>query len=710
MKWFKNLHMKKKMLVIFSLMCSISLIIGWVGYSGLNSLMEIQSEFQEVELPGITAVLGINEAQVSILVGERGLINPNMMKKEIRSAQYAWLESAFQRVKKNIEIYNAVPKADKINLQWTKFNQSWENWKNSYSNLIEVSREKDEQYKLENKDLEKLSKLDEKAYEISLIDRKYFLECQDVLTQLVELHRNQVNEKTEYAEATVSSSNYILAIVLILAIIISVIIGSLFTKIVAGPLQKLTNIADCLAIGDVEVEICSETEDEIGNLEKAFSQMIENTKYQAESAMMIAEGNMNVQITAKSEKDVLSKSLEQVYESINNLISEANQIAFAASEGNLSKRGNTEKLGGAYKTILDNFNSILDSIIEPVQHSGKILEVIAGGDLTQRMEGSYKGDYSIIKNSINLLAESMGKALSDIQNAVEATASASNQISSSTEELAAGTQEQSQQTAEIAGAVEEMAKTVIENANNANSAASNSKMASETARKGSEKVTATKQGMKRIVESTNSTGEKISILTSKTNEIGEITQVIDEIADQTNLLALNAAIEAARAGEQGRGFAVVADEVRKLAERTTKATKEIAETIKSIQLEAVEAEKSMAEAEKAVEDGMALTEDVALALDQILKVSQQVNDMIFLVATGSEQQSSAAEQISRNIESISSVIQQSASGTQQIAEAAEDMNKLTMNIQRLVSKFKIEGTFAPEHLIDRKGDRKMLTF
>jgi methyl-accepting chemotaxis protein len=167
--------------------------------------------------------------------------------------------------------------------------------------------------------------------------------------------------------------------------------------------------------------------------------------------------------------------------------------------------------------------------------------------------------------------------------------------------------------------------------------------------------------------------------------------VIDDIADQTNLLALNAAIEAARAGEQGRGFAVVADEVRKLAERTTKATKEIAAMIKTIQKDTAGAVESMGEGTKKVDEGIQLADKAGSSLQEIVQISQRVTDMVAQIAAASEQQSSASEQISKNVEAISAVTGQTASGTQQIARAAEDLNRLTDNLQGYLAKFKLSG-------------------
>jgi methyl-accepting chemotaxis protein len=390
------------------------------------------------------------------------------------------------------------------------------------------------------------------------------------------------------------------------------------------------------------------------------------------------------------DKDEIAPALAKLVQTMRDLIYETNMLSKAAVEGKLSTRGNADKFQGGYKEIIAGVNATIDAVVQPINESAKVLEKLAQGDLTVRMNGEYQGDYSKIKDSINEMADSFSSALADVSNAVQATASASNQISSSTEEMAAGAQEQSAQTTEVAGAVEEMTKTIIETTRNSGQASDAAKNAGLIAKEGGKVVGETIEGMNRVADVVKKSAEIVQVLGKSSDEIGEIVQVIDDIADQTNLLALNAAIEAARAGEQGRGFAVVADEVRKLAERTTKATKEIATMIRQIQKDTEGAVVSMQQGTEEVEKGKVLAEKAGQSLSQIITGAQDVVDMSTQVAAASEEQSSAAEQISKNIESISSVTQQSAAGVQQIARAAEDLNRLTVNLQELVSRFKID--------------------
>jgi methyl-accepting chemotaxis protein len=237
-----------------------------------------------------------------------------------------------------------------------------------------------------------------------------------------------------------------------------------------------------------------------------------------------------------------------------------------------------------------------------------------------------------------------------------------------------------------------MSASLLEVSGNTSRAADASRKAVATAMQGGKIVEEALLTMRSLAESVDQTAGKIEALGKNSDQIGKIVAVIEEIADQTNLLALNAAIEAARAGEQGRGFAVVADEVRKLAERTAKATKEIAQMIETVQMETKTAVTQMQAETKKVEAGVTTTAKAGSSLDEIIAQVQQVGDMIALIAAASTQQTTTAEQINSNVGQIAKIAQESADGAQQSAKACQDLSDLALDLQQLVSRFKLDAT------------------
>jgi methyl-accepting chemotaxis protein len=366
-----------------------------------------------------------------------------------------------------------------------------------------------------------------------------------------------------------------------------------------------------------------------------------------------------------------------------------------------SKENVSEASSAAMKLLVVMLAGIACSIVLGVVISRmianplrQIVQNIDNADLNSRFNTERKDEVGQLQQSFDRFVESLRQTLLKVAETAQAVASASSQISSSTEEMSSGAQEQSSQSNEVASAVEEMAKTIVENSKNAADTADTAKAAKQAAVDGGSVVGETIEGMKKIADVVSKSAATVEELGKSSDQIGEIISVIDDIADQTNLLALNAAIEAARAGEQGRGFAVVADEVRKLAERTTKATKEIASMIKKIQIETKGAVVSMGEGTKNVEDGLKLADRAGASLKEIERISVKVTEMVLQIAAASDQQSSASEQISKNVAASNQVTAETAAGTQQIAHAAEDLNRLTENLQELLAQFKLTGESA----------------
>jgi len=329
------------------------------------------------------------------------------------------------------------------------------------------------------------------------------------------------------------------------------------------------------------------------------------------------------------------------------------------------------------------------SITAPVKRLLETTRQIADGNLKSSVEVNGSDEITELQTSTAAMLASLKSTIQHISDSSRLLASAAEQMTAITRESNVGIQQQNMQTEQAATAVNEMTVAVEEVARNAVSASRSTQQSEQSAQLGQDRVRETINSIKKLSGTVSQTGVDIEGLAGQTRDISKVLDVIRGIAEQTNLLALNAAIEAARAGEQGRGFAVVADEVRALAHRTQSSTLEIEQMIKAVQLGATKAVESMRQSNGEALQTLSIADEAGAAIAAIATAVSDISQMNHLIASASEEQAQVARSVDQNLVSIKDLAAQSATGASQTAEASNELSRLANDLGRLVSRFSI---------------------
>lgn len=423
--------------------------------------------------------------------------------------------------------------------------------------------------------------------------------------------------------------------------------------VVIRPLASMVRTSEALANGDVDQHVEIKSSDEIGALAAAYSRVINYMKEMAGATSKMAAGDLTVEITPRSDRDVLAKSFAQMISNQRALIGKVKATALCVADASRQLSRVSEQTAQATQQI--------------------------AGTVQQVARGASEQSSSLQETTRNM-----------------------EQLSRAIDQIARGARDQSSSLEEAVKVVGQLSSAIDQVSTNTKIGAEAWNSTASSAEKGALMTHETVDGMERIRKAMDMVSQRVRDLGERSNEIGKIVATIDDIAAQTNLLALNAAIEAARAGEQGRGFAVVADEVRKLAERSSVATKEIANLVGGIQTGVREAVSAMGQGTREIEVGYTLATDAGEALDDILarakdvgrqvdeisgaaqelnalsinmvKVIERINKIVEENVSATQQMSGNSAQVSRSIQDLSGVAEENSAATEEVSASAEEMS------------------------------------
>jgi methyl-accepting chemotaxis protein len=329
------------------------------------------------------------------------------------------------------------------------------------------------------------------------------------------------------------------------------------------------------------------------------------------------------------------------------------------------------------------------SIVAPLNRAVQAAETIAGGNLTKTIDVDGNDEPARLLGALSMMQTNLRKTIEQIAGSATQLGAAAEELSAVTEEASRGLQQQNNEIEQAATAVNEMTAAVEEVARNAVSTSEASSQSTQAAREGRNRVVETVDAIQTMTHDVQNTSVMIEGLAAQGRDIGKVLDVIRAIAEQTNLLALNAAIEAARAGEAGRGFAVVADEVRALAHRTAQSTQEIEKMVAGIQNGTGEAVSSMQQSNQRTQSTLEMARAAGVALEQITQSIHLINERNLVIASASEEQAQVSREVDRNLVNIRDLATQSAAGANQTSTATHELSRLAVDLNAMVARFVI---------------------
>ena len=701
MQRIKNLKLTTKMMLAFGAVLALMLVQGIAAFVGLNSLNGATIEVTGNVLPSVKAA-----GDLQNLIGE---YRTTSYRQHVRASDAVKAEAKTlaaqteKKIEQSIKDYATLIISPDEKKAYDTFVKEWKAAKQSYAEVQEMLD---------------LGLPDDAVDTFIGTTRDQHRKAVAALNTLVNVVDQQAKTASASADSTFAASSTLMVIMLLVGIVGGLALAWFFARAIAGAVGEAVRVANDVSAGKLDGKIDTSRQDEVGQLLTAMQRMqtqvqsvisaqsemaarhdegqisyrMDDSAFPGEYGRMVRDTNALVASHLQAigdalkimqrysigdlsldmpklpgEKANLTETMDATKANLSAINGEIKRLAMSASSGDFSQRGDVDKYQYDFRDMIDGLNQLMETTDGNLAEVSELLQAIARGDLTARMEGDFHGVFATMRDDADATVAQLTDIVGRIQDASTSINTAAGEIASGNSDLSRRTEQQAANLEETAASMEELTSTVRQNAESARQANQLAIGAAGVASQGGEVVGKVVTTMRDIEQSSK--------------KIADIISVIDGIAFQTNILALNAAVEAARAGEQGRGFAVVASEVRTLAQRSANAAKEIKGLIET--------------SVDKVADGSKLVNQAGSTMGEIVASVQRVTDIMAEISAASQEQSAGIEQVNQTITQMDETTQQNAALVEEASAAARSMEEQAQALSESVSVFKLHAHAAP---------------
>ncbi|MFA7348326.1 MAG: methyl-accepting chemotaxis protein [Desulfurivibrionaceae bacterium] len=460
------------------------------------------------------------------------------------------------------------------------------------------------------------------------------------------------------------------------AAMLAVLLALLITRGVTKPLNRAVEVADRLALGDVAVEVGTSSNDETGRLLRSMEKMLQQFKETTQAASRIAVGDLSVAMVPRSEQDVMGKALASMLQQFRSTAEVATRLAAGDLSVDVVPQSEQDAMGNALASMVQQFRS-----------TAELATRLAAGDLSVSVVPRSGED--VMGNALKNMVEGLREITRELIEGMNVLSSAASEIMASTAQVASGTTETAAAVSQTTSTVEEVKQTAQVASAKARSVSEAAQKAVQVAGEGRKAVEESITGMSRIQEQVEAIAESIVKLSEQSQTIGEIITTVNDLAEQSNLLAVNAAIEAAKAGEQGKGFAVVAQEVKSLADQSKEATAQVRMILGDIQKATNAAVLATEQGSKAVESGVKQSREAGEAIRQMGESIEESAEAALQIAASNQQQLTGMDQVALAMENIKQASEQNVAGSRQVEATVQNLHELGQKLKQLVEQYKV---------------------